>query len=63
MTKNLDQAAGRAKQAAGDLTDDPELQREGRHQEVAGKVKEAAGKVKDAFDQTVDKVKDRTNRR
>jgi uncharacterized protein YjbJ (UPF0337 family) len=30
---------------------------------VAGKVKEAAGKVKDAFDQTVDKVKDRTNRR
>jgi len=67
MSKNLDQAQGRIKQAAADLTDNPELDREGRRQETAGKVKDkfddAVDKVKDTFDNTVDKVKDRMDGR
>jgi uncharacterized protein YjbJ (UPF0337 family) len=42
-----DTAKGRVKQAAGDLTGDKELRREGR-------VDEAAGKAKRAVDATVD---------
>lgn len=63
MSKNTDQVAGRIKQAAGDLTDDQDLAKEGRRQEAAGKVKEAADQVKDSFDHAVDKVKDSMNDR
>ena len=48
-----DTAKGRIKQAAGDLTGDDELRREGKVDEAAGTVKEkvgdAADKVKDAL--------------
>ena len=37
---------GRAKQAAGDLTDDPDLQAEGEAQEVGGKVQKGFGKAR-----------------
>ena len=63
MAKNIDEATGRIKQAAGDLTGDRDLEREGQRQEMAGKVKEAAEKVKDKFDDIVDKVKDAGNDR
>ncbi len=60
---NLDQAKGRIKQAAGDLTGDDELRREGKVDEKAGKVKEgvdtAAAKLRDAVDTVKDKVTDR----
>ncbi|MFT4049565.1 MAG: CsbD family protein [Solirubrobacterales bacterium] len=46
---------GRAKEAAGDLTDDKELQHE-------GKADQAAGKVKEKIDDAVDKVKDAMHR-
>jgi uncharacterized protein YjbJ (UPF0337 family) len=52
MTENLDDAKGRVKEAAGDLTGDEELQREGKIDQATGtakeKVGEAAEKVKDA---------------
>jgi uncharacterized protein YjbJ (UPF0337 family) len=35
-----DKITGRAKQAAGDLKDDPELHREGRQEERKGEAKE-----------------------
>lgn len=48
-----DTAKGRVKQAAGDLTGDEDLKREGKVDEGAGKLKEkvgdAADKVKDAL--------------
>jgi uncharacterized protein YjbJ (UPF0337 family) len=47
----LDEAKGRVKEAAGDLTDDEELKRE-------GKVDKATGKVKDAAEDVGDKAKD-----
>ena len=43
----MDKAKGKAKQAAGDLTDDKSLKNEGRVDEVAGKAKDAIDKVKD----------------
>jgi uncharacterized protein YjbJ (UPF0337 family) len=48
---NKDEAQGRIKEAAGDLTDDKDLQRE-------GKTDQAAGKAKDAVDSVSDKAKD-----
>jgi len=59
MDNDLDQAKGRIKQAAGDLTDNPDLKREGKADEKAGKVKEFFDDVKDKLDEGVDKVKDR----
>lgn len=51
---NTDDAKGRLKEAAGDLTDDQDLKREGQVDRAEGAVKEkvddAADKVKDALD-------------
>lgn len=46
-----DEVKGRIKEAAGVLTDDDKLKREGKADQVAGKVKQKVQKV-------VDKVKD-----
>lgn len=48
---NTDDMKGRAKEAAGAVTDDDGLKRE-------GKADRATGKVKDAVDSARDKVKD-----
>ena len=47
----IDDGKGRIKEAAGDLTGDKDLQRE-------GKVDQATGTVKDAVGGAADKVKD-----
>jgi uncharacterized protein YjbJ (UPF0337 family) len=50
---DVDTAKGRLKEAAGDLTGDDDLRREGKVDEASGTVKEkvgdAADKVKDAL--------------
>ncbi len=48
---NSDDAKGRIKEAAGDLTDNHDLKRE-------GKVDRATGAAKDKLDDAADKVKD-----
>lgn len=60
MSGEFDQAKGRVKQAAGDLTDDDELRREGKTDEASGKVKSALDDAKDKLDDAVDKVRDKT---
>ena len=52
---NTDDAKGRIKEAAGDLTDDKDLKRE-------GKVDQASGKAKDKIDDVGDKAKDLVSR-
>ena len=51
MTERIDEAKGRTKEAAGDLTDDRRLKREGKIDRVAStakkKIDEAADKLKD----------------
>jgi len=53
MGENVDEAKGRVKEAAGDLTDDKSLKNEGKVDRASGSVKEkvgdAADKVKDAI--------------
>ena len=60
MSGEIDKVTGRVKQAAGDLTGDRDLEREGEKDESAGKVKEAVGKAKDKLDDAIDAVKDRS---
>jgi len=50
-----DEATGRMKEAAGDLTDDEGLQRE-------GKTEQAEGHAKEAVDDVADKAKNVVNR-
>jgi uncharacterized protein YjbJ (UPF0337 family) len=52
MGENIDEAKGRAKEAAGDLTDNDDMKRE-------GKVDRAVSSVKDTVDDAADKVKDK----
>lgn len=52
---NKDDAKGRIKEAAGDLTGDKDLQRE-------GKVDQAGGKAKEGVERLTDKVKDALKR-
>jgi uncharacterized protein YjbJ (UPF0337 family) len=51
MGKNMDDLKGRAKEAVGDLTDDSELKKE-------GKLDQVKSTVKDKTDEAIDKVKD-----
>ena len=59
---NTDDIKGRVKEAAGDLTDNDRLKREGKLDQAGGKVKEFAGDVKDKVDDAVDAVKDKIDR-
>lgn len=61
MSGEFDQAKGRVKQAAGDLTDDDEMRREGEKDETAGKVKDKLDDAKDKLDDAVDKVRDKSS--
>jgi uncharacterized protein YjbJ (UPF0337 family) len=55
MGANMDEAKGRMKEAAGDLTDDDDMKREGKADRMGATVKEKA-------DQVVDKAKDIINK-
>lgn len=52
---NMDEAKGRVKEGAGDLTGDEGLKRE-------GKADKGAGKVKEGIDKATDKVKEALRR-
>lgn len=51
----LDDAKGKVKEAAGDLTDDKDLQREGKVDQAAGSVKDKVGDAADAAKDVVGK--------
>jgi uncharacterized protein YjbJ (UPF0337 family) len=59
MSGNIDKAKGHAKEAIGDLTDDKDLEAEGRKDRAAGGVKEAATTAKEKVEDTVDRVRDK----
>jgi uncharacterized protein YjbJ (UPF0337 family) len=56
---DLEQAKGRVKQAAGDLTDDDDLKREGKWDERSGKAKEKIEDVGDKAKDAVEKAKEK----
>ena len=53
MSGTMDTAKGRLKEAAGAVTDDDKLRREGKLDQAVGKVKDAAAKVADKVRDTV----------
>jgi len=55
MGANMDEMKGRMKEAAGDLTDDDELKKEGKTDRLGAEIKDKADKV-------VDKAKDMINK-
>jgi uncharacterized protein YjbJ (UPF0337 family) len=55
MGEHIDEAKGRTKEAAGDLTGDDKLKRE-------GKTDRAVSSVKDKVDDAADKVKEKIGR-
>jgi uncharacterized protein YjbJ (UPF0337 family) len=59
MEHQTDEAKGRIKEAAGDLTDSDDLKREGKADQAGAKVKETAEEGKDKVNSLVDKVKDK----
>jgi uncharacterized protein YjbJ (UPF0337 family) len=62
MGEQIDKAKGKAKQAAGDVTDDDSLRREGKVDEASGKAKGALDDAKDKAGDAVDAVKDKLHR-
>ena len=56
MGQNMDEAKGRVKEAAGNLTGDKDLERE-------GKVDQVKSDVKEGIDKVTDKVKDVLNKK
>ena len=55
MSGNTDEAKGRIKEAAGDLTGDKDLQRDGKKDQLVGKVKDKLDDAKDKVDDLLDK--------
>ena len=62
MSGKSDDIKGRVKEAAGDLTDDKDLQREGKIDQAVGSVKDTASDAKNWVEDKVDDVKDKVTR-
>lgn len=60
---NTDDLKGRVKEAAGDLTDNDRLKREGKADQLEGKVKELVDDARDKIEDAVDKVRDKFDRK
>ena len=58
MSGSLDNTKGRLKEAAGDLTDNDRLRRDGKADQAAGTVKDKADDAKDWVEDKVDDVRD-----
>jgi len=56
QVRNTDEAKGRVKEAAGDLTDDSDLKQE-------GKIDKATGKAKEEIERLSDQVKEHLRRK
>lgn len=62
MAGTTDDLKGRAKEAAGDLTGDKDLQREGKLDRAAGTVKDKVSDAKEWIEDKVDGAKDRASK-
>ena len=63
MGEHIDEAKGRAKEAAGDLTDDEKLKREGKVDRAVSSVKDKLDDAAEKVDDVADKVKEKIGRR
>lgn len=63
MDNDLDQAKGRIKQAAGDLTGNKDMKKQGKADEAAGKAKELVEDTKNKAEGVIDRARDKVNKR
>ena len=54
----IDKITGKAKQAAGDVADDPSLRRQGKNEEAKGNAKERLDRAEERADEEADRVAD-----
>ena len=59
MDGTADDMKGRAKEAAGDLTDNDDLKNEGKTDRASGKAKGMVENLKDKAEDAIDNVKDK----
>ena len=59
MSGKTDEIKGRVKEAAGAMTDDDRLRREGKSDQAVGKAKQAVDKVADKTKEAIEKVTNR----
>ena len=59
--KNIDDSKGRLKEAAGDLTGDEDLEREGQIDQTAGAAKEKVDEAAEAAEDTADSLKEKVD--
>ena len=59
MNEKIDETAGKVKEAAGILTGDEELEREGKSEQAMAKAKGAVQGVADSVKKVVDKVEEK----
>lgn len=57
MEGKFDELKGRAKEAAGDLTDNDALKRDGKNDQTAGKAKQKIEDAKDWIEDKIDELK------
>jgi uncharacterized protein YjbJ (UPF0337 family) len=62
MGSGMDDMKGRAKEAAGDLTDNEDLKQEGKTDQFGATIKEKAEMAKDKVDEGVDNLKEKIDR-
>ncbi|HEV7523979.1 MAG TPA: CsbD family protein [Acidimicrobiia bacterium] len=62
MSSNTDDLKGRVKEAAGDVTDNDRLKREGKTDRAAGKAKDFIEGAEDKAKDLIDDVKDKLHR-
>jgi uncharacterized protein YjbJ (UPF0337 family) len=62
MSGKTDELKGRAKEAAGAITDDDQLRREGKTDQAAGKVKQVAEKAVDKAKQGIENLNERSGK-
>jgi uncharacterized protein YjbJ (UPF0337 family) len=63
MGEKTDKVSGRAKQAAGAVTGDEDLQREGERQEDKGKLKDKLDEGVDKAQDVLEDLKDKADRK
>jgi len=61
MSGHTDKVIGKAKQAAGDITGNDDLEAEGERDEAAGNIKDTVDDAEDRVNDAVDNIKDTLN--
>lgn len=63
IQENIENLKGKAKEKAGEHTDNPDLQDEGRADQASARAKDSVDRAADAIGDKIDSVKDKFNKK